>query len=210
MTTSLTDYWASGGPLLLPLAVVSFGIWAYFLRSRERLRGTVREARDVARLLDEGSASDRASLPERLSALPGRVGGMVAASLRDAADGIPFRDAFTTREEACLRTLNRDTILLAALTAVAPLLGLLGTVTGMITTFDAVSIISGDTGTRVADGISQALITTQFGLVIAVPGVFGTARLRRLYRTAESALAECRVLALDLDPTPCTHAEAQV
>jgi biopolymer transport protein ExbB len=66
----------------------------------------------------------------------------------------------------------------------------------MIQTLDAVATVGGNTGTRVAAGISQALITTQFGLVVAVPGVFGLARLQRMLRNAEVVMAECRSHAL--------------
>ncbi len=81
-----------------------------------------------------------------------------------------------------LKVHGRERLVLSALTAVAPLLGLMGTVTGMILTFAGVSAMSGDTSVTVAGGISQALITTQTGLVIAIPGVFGLAHLRRKSR----------------------------
>jgi len=55
--------------------------------------------------------------------------------------------------------------------AVAPLLGLLGTVTGMIATFDIITEFgTGDPG-MLSGGISEALITTQLGLVVAIPAV---------------------------------------
>lgn len=58
------------------------------------------------------------------------------------------------------------------LVAIAPLIGLLGTVVGMIETFDSLASASlfSQTG-GIAGGISQALFTTQLGLVVAVPGV---------------------------------------
>ena len=61
------------------------------------------------------------------------------------------------------------TILILA--AVAPLLGLLGTVTGMITTFDVISEFGTGNARALASGISEALVTTQSGLVVAVPGM---------------------------------------
>ncbi|MDD4737189.1 MAG: MotA/TolQ/ExbB proton channel family protein [Kiritimatiellae bacterium] len=76
--------------------------------------------------------------------------------------------------------IRRDFVIITALTASAPLLGLLGTVMGMIQTFDGVGSDVHGVGRRMADGISQALITTQVGLVIAIPGLFGLSRLRRL------------------------------
>lgn len=87
---------------------------------------------------------------------------------------------------------RRDLGILAAFTAAAPLVGLLGTVLGMVETFDAVSEVLGEPGRRMAGGIRQALVTTQFGLLIAIPGVFGLARLQRLARDVDTALATAR------------------
>jgi biopolymer transport protein ExbB len=119
---------------------------------------------------------------------------------------------FENREKACMRLLNRDFTILAALTAVAPLLGLLGTVTGMIDTFNAVSLVGGNTGERVAAGISSALITTQFGLIVALPGVFGLARLQRMHRNVQVIIASCcaylsdSLFRLNRDNSPTGHA----
>ena len=77
---------------------------------------------------------------------------------------------------------------MGALVAAAPLLGLLGTVLGMIDTFDAVALRSRDASGLVAGGISQALITTQAGLMAALPGTFGLAHLYRLYRRLNHVL----------------------
>lgn len=52
---------------------------------------------------------------------------------------------------------------------VAPLLGLLGTVTGMVETFEVITVYGNQNPVLMADGISEALITTQSGLVIAFP-----------------------------------------
>ena len=89
--------------------------------------------------------------------------------------------------------LDREVLLLSSFTAAAPLIGLLGTVMGMIVTFQAVSGQFGNTGVEVAAGISQALITTQCGLVVAIPGLFGIARIRRLMEQARVRLGECRI-----------------
>ncbi|OYY26023.1 MAG: flagellar motor protein MotA, partial [Sulfurovum sp. 17-42-90] len=53
--------------------------------------------------------------------------------------------------------------------AVAPLLGLLGTVTGMITTFDTITEFGTGDPKLLSGGISEALVTTEFGLVVAIP-----------------------------------------
>ena len=68
--------------------------------------------------------------------------------------------------------LERGLPLLKLLSAVAPLLGLLGTVTGMIVTFQAITQGGGGDSRLMADGISQALVTTVLGLVVAIPLLF--------------------------------------
>jgi biopolymer transport protein ExbB len=65
------------------------------------------------------------------------------------------------------------------LAAIAPLLGLLGTVTGMISTFEAISRFGTANARAMAAGISEALITTQIGLIVAVPGLFMGHIIRR-------------------------------
>ena len=68
--------------------------------------------------------------------------------------------------------LEKGQGLLKLLSAVAPLLGLLGTVTGMIVTFQAITQGGGGDSRLMADGISQALVTTVQGLVVAIPLLF--------------------------------------
>ncbi|MEC7233577.1 MAG: MotA/TolQ/ExbB proton channel family protein, partial [Pseudomonadota bacterium] len=65
--------------------------------------------------------------------------------------------------------LERNLSLLKLLAGVAPLLGLLGTVTGMILTFQAITLFGTGDPKLMAGGISQALITTVLGLVVAIP-----------------------------------------
>lgn len=76
--------------------------------------------------------------------------------------------------------VNRYTGTIALLATVAPLLGLLGTVSGMVTTFSVIAEFGTGNARALASGISEALITTQTGLVVAVPGLFlATFLLRR-------------------------------
>ena len=74
--------------------------------------------------------------------------------------------------------VHRQTI--RSIVIVAPLLGLLGTVIGMIETFESLqgSALFSQSG-GIAGGISQALITTQLGLVVAIPGLLIGRRLDR-------------------------------
>ena len=73
----------------------------------------------------------------------------------------------------------------------APLLGLLGTVIGMLNTFHGISAETGEETTHaVADGVKVALVTTQTGLMIAIFGLFFTQWIDRLYRGKDHELLE--------------------
>ncbi|MBN2510635.1 MAG: MotA/TolQ/ExbB proton channel family protein, partial [Spirochaetales bacterium] len=65
--------------------------------------------------------------------------------------------------------LDRYRIPLSVFAAVSPLLGLLGTVTGMIATFDIITVYGTGDPKLLSGGISEALITTMFGLIVAIP-----------------------------------------
>ncbi|MCD6423273.1 MAG: MotA/TolQ/ExbB proton channel family protein [Elusimicrobia bacterium] len=68
--------------------------------------------------------------------------------------------------------LEKNLSTIAVLAKVAPLLGLLGTVTGMVSTFTSISMYGTSDPQALAKGISQALITTQAGLIVAIPALF--------------------------------------
>tara|TARA_B100001029_G_scaffold61560_1_gene49817 strand:+ start:2045 stop:2647 length:603 start_codon:yes stop_codon:yes gene_type:complete len=67
--------------------------------------------------------------------------------------------------------LERNLSMLSTIASISPLLGLLGTVVGMITVFGNIDINGTANTDLLASGISEALITTAFGLIIAVPGI---------------------------------------
>jgi biopolymer transport protein ExbB len=78
----------------------------------------------------------------------------------------------STLQEAILHelpTVQRGIAMLAVLGAVAPLLGLLGTVTGMIDTFRVITLFGTSDPKLMSGGISEALVTTELGLAVAIP-----------------------------------------
>jgi len=95
-----------------------------------------------------------------------------------AGKALPSDDIETLEmqlDEAILREvprLIRGHSLIKLLAAVAPLLGLLGTVTGMILTFQSISLFGTGDPKLMAGGISQALVTTGLGLSVAIPLLF--------------------------------------
>ena len=74
--------------------------------------------------------------------------------------------------------ISHEIRFMAALVAAAPLLGLLGTVIGMMDTFHAAANANATDASALADGIGKALVTTQAGLVAAIPGSLAMAHLR--------------------------------
>ncbi len=91
--------------------------------------------------------------------------------------------------EARIRLENTLPVL-AALVAICPLLGLLGTVTGMMTVFDVMAVEGTAEPRAMASGISQATLPTMAGMVIALPGLFFFTRLRSRARRAVDHLAD--------------------
>lgn len=83
---------------------------------------------------------------------------------------------------------ERGLIILRSLIAVCPLLGLLGTVMGMLEVFDVVAINGNSNVRAMAAGVSEATVSTMMGMVVALSGLFFGERLRR------SAMAERRRL----------------
>lgn len=98
--------------------------------------------------------------------------------------------------------LKRHAILVTTLVLIAPLLGLLGTVSGMIVTFDSLAdmaLFTQDGG--IAAGISTALFTTQMGLVVAVPGMIAKGMLDRRQQRIAIDLAQIKDI-LTSSPRP--------
>ncbi|MEO0079099.1 MAG: MotA/TolQ/ExbB proton channel family protein [candidate division WOR-3 bacterium] len=101
---------------------------------------------------------------------PSPVAKVMRAALEKAdADKTVIEDAIVRAGTTELAFLDRGMALMAGLTTVAPFFGFLGTVTGMIAAFKAVAAAQEVDPTVVASGISEALITTKWGLIIAAP-----------------------------------------
>ncbi len=86
--------------------------------------------------------------------------------------------------------LQRLLPLLKTLVALCPLLGLLGTVTGMIQVFDVVAALGTGNARAMASGISRATIPTMAGLVVALPGLYFSLQLEQLTRRKADQLGD--------------------
>lgn len=87
-------------------------------------------------------------------------------------------DLIAEQHARALPFLNTHLTTIARLAALAPMLGLLGTVTGMRTTFETITLHGFGNPVLLADGISEALLTTQAGLVVAFPILLAHNRLK--------------------------------
>jgi biopolymer transport protein ExbB len=196
----------AGGPLMVPLALVA--ALALLLAAERAWTLYGRNGRFAARgeaVLERALADDL----EAARALVWRSTGIVPRVLEACLAQLPRGQAAV--EDAVEETLLRETPRLerfmnglAVLAGVAPLLGLLGTVTGIIHTFGVIREVGNANPELMAGGISEALITTEAGLIIAVPilllhGLF-RGRLERLIATAEGHAATLVVRSAHIAP----------
>jgi len=160
-------YMNSGGALIMyPLFILVFALW-YGLGYRYHTiqRGTKKSVRVLIRKFASGKRTEARGFIDSavVDALKMKEQSLHTKELRKVLD-----DTFYSYR----KDLAKYKSLVKTIVVVAPLIGLLGTVIGMIETFDSLasmSLFSQSGG--IAGGISQALFTTQLGLVVAVPGL---------------------------------------
>ncbi len=169
---TLIDYFHKGGSmmwLLLLVAVIAIAItleriYTLFIKVRTNPKKLLDEVKSK---LEEGNIEEvRDFLASHKSPL--------AKVLLEGLDRIDrgrivVEEAMTRKATSEFAFLDRGMIYLSASATVAPILGFLGTVTGMIKAFQAIALAGEVEPTLVASGISEALITTATGLLIAAP-----------------------------------------
>ncbi len=167
------DWLYQGGPVMWPLlglslATATIGLermvfWLRFLSQEERI---VHDVLAAARY----SLADAAELAEGYRHLP--IGRFLLAPLKlRSPSPETFRLALETSGEREFVVMRKGDRALETIIAIAPLLGLLGTVTGLIGTFTNLDIGGGATAesaSAAASGIGEALLTTAFGMVVAI------------------------------------------
>ena len=172
----IENYLASGGIVMVPLLTGSGVMWVliinrlFFFRrlyrknmSRERAAQYIRE--------DETPAS---------ADYRGVIAMLVTEFQRRRTGNMEIdRSILDETVMAVISKLNRHLALVGGIAKASPLMGLLGTVTGMIATFDIMSVFGTGNARAMSAGISEALITTQTGLLIAIPGLYAHNFLNR-------------------------------
>jgi biopolymer transport protein ExbB len=194
---SLYEIVVSGGPIMIPIGVCSIVALAYAVERFLHLR---RAPLGISDLGGEIVAVVRAGGRERglelCASKPSPLARVLSTALSRWSE--PRLEREKAVEEAGLREvrrLNAGLKPLVVVTALAPLLGLLGTVWGMIICFSTVARAQAlGQPERLANGISQALITTAAGLIIAIPTqaiyYWFKSRIERFARTAEDLYSE--------------------
>jgi biopolymer transport protein ExbB len=170
---TLGDLMAAGGPIawiILALGAVALGL--ILIRATVILRagrGAGRLGREVVALVEADRDAAARELCRARTSAAARVLEAVLGRLRG-----PRAVLEETAGEALLREearLERFGAALAVSAAVAPLLGLLGTVTGIIATFEVITEHGTGDPKLLSAGISEALVTTELGLAVAIPAL---------------------------------------
>lgn len=163
------NYFRDGGPLMYPLLGVSLVMWLLIIERSIFLGRLYRKNMSLA-LAEQHLRENRFPDPKRHSG----VMVLLVGRFLELRSGNPELDRFILDESVINvnHRLNSHLASIGVLTAIAPLFGLLGTVTGMIATFDVLAIFGTGNSKAMAGGISEALITTQTGLLLAVPGLY--------------------------------------
>lgn len=162
-----------GGVLMVPIAACSvLAVWVIVDRAFHLRRGRVMEPEIVA-VID--SLEEPGDVPLARSVCD-KHPGPFAAIVRVALDHRDrpreeLRELIEDQGRQEVAALERGLGLLETVAAIAPLLGLLGTVFGMIQVFEVVSLQGVGQAQSLSGGISQALITTAAGLSIGIPAL---------------------------------------
>lgn len=183
------SYVEAGGWVMPPLIVLMIVLWfAIGYRFAALKSGSSRGARGLLGKAEKKMRKQKPMKSDGVLVRAARRGLQLKNSgvieLRGFLD-----DAFAEEE----REIRKFNVLITTIVMVAPLLGLLGTVIGMIETFDSLgdmSLYSQSGG--IAGGISQALFTTQMGLAVSIPGMIVNGILFRKQKDIELQLAQIK------------------
>lgn len=194
-TESVVEHIAKGGLWAIP--IILFALFALSI--------AIVKAVQLWRLpgIELLSPSRLQALMQTQSSLPDAVTGMQRQLLQIAVTGEKGQqrdDQLFIELQADKHWLERWIGAIAITASVSPLLGLLGTVSGMILTFKMMNLFGTGDPEVVSGGIAQALITTELGLVVAIPALIINAVLSRRAKSYYSQLETFAIQLSQLDP----------
>ncbi|MDD5327756.1 MAG: MotA/TolQ/ExbB proton channel family protein [Phycisphaerae bacterium] len=181
---TIYEHASKGGPVMVPILalagaalLIALYKWARMLFLRKPSR------KKIKALIDAIAARDKETAMKKAKAIGGPVGRMLTIGVEHLKEPRELIEEMMYEEVLSTRLRLQHLLPFVALSASsAPLLGLLGTVTGIINTFKLITVYgSGDIKT-LSSGISEALVTTEFGLYVAIPSLLMYAFLSRKAR----------------------------
>ena len=192
----------SGGPILVILAilsVLSLAVIAFKTMQLWSVGGGTDRRQAALNHWAEGRQDEALSAVEPARTPADRVLGYAMARLRDGFRGPTLAAATVQRGGEELARMTSYLRLLELIAMIAPLLGLLGTVLGMIQSFQDLELAEGSANAAIlAGGIWQALLTTAAGLIVAIPAAIGAsllaARAEAGAQAIESSVSELMMI----------------
>ena len=189
------DHLMKGGPVMIP--IILLGVTAFLVGVVKYIQiSLIHTARpkDLQAILQAINCGDRPTAKSQASSIKGPAGEMLLTAISHADDEKELIEEVLY--EKMLHTkprLERLLPFIALTAACAPLLGLLGTVTGMINTFNLITIFGTGDPKMLSSGISEALITTEYGLKIAIPALLVHALISRKAKGVMASMEQTAV-----------------
>ncbi|MBX3361901.1 MAG: MotA/TolQ/ExbB proton channel family protein [Phycisphaeraceae bacterium] len=212
---TLARFFADGGAVMWPLlgmsiVSVTLSLERTWFWSRTHSSHTARLLRSVFRRTREGDLAGAADLAESDRSVYGPFAARLLADARANAEASAIEAHGIELIERSRPSIERFSVTLSTIVTAAPMLGILGTVTGIIESFQLLGQERGVTDpTLVAGGIAEALYTTVFGLVVALTTLFPYVMFRsqadRAFGRMESligVIAQVRSAGSKLHPGP--------
>ncbi len=192
---SLAEHIRKGGPVMVPiLSLAGLVALLALIKAVSLLSVRIPRAAQVAGLLDAVRRGETASACAQAEQLRGVAGQMLRAGAAHLGKSKEIIEEAMYEQMLAIRfRFNRGLPFIAVGAACAPLLGLLGTVTGIIATFKLITVFGSGDVKMLSSGISEALITTEFGLLIAIPSLLIHAFLSRKSRALLDRLEQLAV-----------------
>lgn len=203
--TGLVELFNDGGGFMWPILVLlivglGFSIERIFTLTRASIN-TRKFLAGLHMALQEGGIEGAIAECEKT---PGPVASILHAGLSRADKGLEsVEKSISNAGSIEMAFLERGMVVLSTVIVLAPMLGFTGTVQGMVDAFDAIKVANDISPAVVAGGISQALLTTLFGLVVAmiiqVFYNFFTSRIDKLIIDMEESSIELMDALVDLE-----------
>ncbi|WP_459918640.1 MotA/TolQ/ExbB proton channel family protein [Desulfocicer niacini] len=171
----MESYIRSGGEVMYPILLVSFIMWMLIINRVYVMRKLF--IKNIPRI-EAGQLIQKNQMPHKKYQ---GANSLLVREFLSQRTGDRDLDGFILDETVLRLTseMDRHLALIGVLSGVAPLLGLLGTVVGMMATFDVITVFGTGNAKAMAGGISVALITTQTGLLVSIPGLYMSGFLKR-------------------------------